>query len=146
MRKFGLSVIGAAVFALWAPSLAQASDTLTLGVTSNYVLQDLGIEASRNPGIILDRLHTSGNWTLEWWQRVDLGGGVYGNRGFGDEHDFSLTSDWLVSTFFGQMRPRRETTSCSSTQMPVFPSIWAGALSLRRRGSSKSSVSLTCRT
>jgi len=92
-----------AVAALFPATFAVAGDgydvTVTGKVTSRYILQDLGIVASENPGLVTDVAITKGPLTLDWWQRYDLSGGAYGNRGYGDEHDITLTGDWQVGGF-----------------------------------------------
>jgi len=91
------SVIGLFISALILSSigLAAADDgygvTVVTKITSRYVLQDLGIEASKEPGVVTDLAITRGHWTFDWWQRVDLADGEYGERGSGDEHDLTVT-------------------------------------------------------
>lgn len=111
-------VIGffAVMVALFSATVVVAADDFSLSVTGKvtqrYILQDLGIVASPNPGIVTDVALstdvalTRGRLTLDWWQRVDVpvdknGSPVdhYGHRGYGDEHDITLTDDRKIGDF-----------------------------------------------
>jgi len=89
---------------------AIANDAVSVTVVtkgaSRYILQDLGVEASDKPGIVTVLAVSKnvsiikGRLTFDWWQRADAtDDGTYGDRGFGDEHDFTLTGNWMVGPY-----------------------------------------------
>lgn len=76
-------------------SLAHAEEksvslTVEMGVSTRYIYQDLGLLNSNKPGLYTDLTVGYGPCSLDWWQRADAAGGKYGERGFGDEHDFTF--------------------------------------------------------
>lgn len=91
--------------AISATAEAQCTTAVTTAVTSRYVLQDIGIVASKTPGLVTDLAYTcpgpfGSTLTGDWWQRADLSTrGPYGSRGYGDEHDLALTGNWDVGPY-----------------------------------------------
>jgi hypothetical protein len=83
---------------------AECEVSLTTAVSNRYVLQDLGGVASTRPGFSSDLAYScpalGGKVTVDWWQRADLDGrGPYGARGYGDEHDLTLTGDFDLGPY-----------------------------------------------
>jgi len=99
---FGLSLaIGAFIGLAAIPHAVWAGceTTITTSVNSRYVLQDLGIVASRDPGLVTDLALScpgplDGIYTIDWWKRTDLRGVLYGK-----EQDFTATGAWKLGDY-----------------------------------------------
>lgn len=91
------------VFVLFNSSVAFAADerkcdyTAYGTVKSGYVFGDIGVVATDKPVFQSGVTAVCDNWAFDIWNSVELGNGVYGERG-GDEIDFDIS---YSDTFHG---------------------------------------------
>lgn len=99
---FGL-VLLSAVASIATPAAADCTDTLYGSVRTDYLLQDIrvnaGVPVSQNGAT-----HRCGSHSIDLWTSVGLSGeGQYGNRGVQDEWNFTYTYGDTYDTPLGPL-------------------------------------------
>lgn len=98
-------IVATPAFADEAPTKRNCQYSATIGVRGQYNLDDFGASASNGEPVANTVLVAScGKWSFDHWTSTQLtGGGTYGSRGTGDEHDLEITYSDSVESPVGKV-------------------------------------------